>query len=194
MQRLQLNKIEQDGKIIYQGYATKANGVEVDVQFTVEDLEDIIKAVEKEQTKEELKQEIVNSVLVKEVEKGKEVDIRVVQEWQENTEYLKNQPVAKFGVLYFANKKHLSDNQSNPIFDTETWRKEVKLPRVQAGENPEYREQIGSAKPWNRDESFKKDTYVVWYGELYKAKENISDNSEPGKSDKWEIIPKLATS
>ncbi|XVG95806.1 hypothetical protein ACGCUP_00835 [Eubacteriales bacterium KG125] len=192
MKRLTINEVLTDNRVVeYRGYATKNNGIEVDITFTPAELEAIVKKVEKQQTKEELTQNIIDKALIADVAKGNIVDIRLTQEWRENTKYLKDQPVNKFGVLYYANKEHVSDNQSNPIFDTETWRKEVKKV-AEDGANPEYTKNIGSAKAWNRDETFEKGVYVKWYGDLYKATDKIIDNSEPGKDDKWEKIEKLA--
>lgn len=191
MKRITLNEVLTEGKVVeYRGYATKDNGIEVEITFTPQELLEIVKKVEKTQTREELAQEIVNKKLTEQVGKGEEVDERLIPEWIENAQYEENQPVKKFGVIYYSNKKHKSDNQSNPIFDTDTWRKEVKKVEEE-GINPEYAENIESAKSWNRDETFEAETYVKWYGEIYKATEKISDNAEPGISDKWEKIEKI---
>lgn len=192
MKRLTINEILSDGKTVkYRGYAIKNNGREVDLNFTAEELAEIIKKVEKQKTTEELAQDIINKALTDDVGKGKKVDERLIAEWEEEVNYEKNQPVKKFDNVYYANKKHKSDNQTNPIFDTDTWRKEIKKIETK-GINPEYAKNIESAKYWNHDETFEKGVYVKWYGDLYKATDKIIDNSEPGKDDKWEKIEKLA--
>lgn len=193
MKRITLNEVLTDNEVVeYRGYATKDNGIEIEVTFTVQELAELVKKVESTRTDDEVKQEVINKIIIEQATKGQKVDERLIPEWAENTLYEENQPVKKFGVIYYANKKHTSDNQSNPIFDDVNWRKEVVKKEVEEDDNtnPEYTKNIESAKRWNRDETFEAETYVTWYGDLYKATETISDNAEPGRDDRWVKVDK----
>lgn len=191
MKRITINEVLNDNKVVeYRGYAIKDNNTEVEVVFTVQELAELVKKVESTRTNDEVKQEVINKIVTEQIAKGQKVDERLLPEWQENTEYQKNQPVKKFGVVYYANKKHTSDNQSNPIFDTDTWRKEIKATKLAENLNEEYANNIEKALQWNREDTFKANTYVKWYGSLYKATVTISDNAEPGRDNRWIKIEK----
>lgn len=191
MKRLTINSVLNDKEVVeYRGYAIKDNGTEVEVICSVQELAELVKKVESTRTNDEIKQEVINKIVTEQTSKGQKVDERLLPEWQENTEYQKDQPVKKFGVVYYANKKHTSDNQSNPIFDTDTWRKEIKVTQKSENENEEYTKNINKALQWNREDTFKANTYVTWYGTLYKSTERISDNSEPGRDSRWVKIDK----
>lgn len=191
MKRLTINEVLNDKEVVeYRGYAIKDNNTEVEVVFTVQELAELVKKVESTRTNDEVKQEIINKIVTEQTAKGQKVDDRLLPEWQENAEYGKDQPVKKFGVVYYANKKHKSDNQSNPIFDDVTWRKEIKVTQKSENENEEYTNNINKALQWNREDTFKANTYVKWYGSLYKATVTISDNAEPGRDSRWLKIDK----
>ncbi|MFM1602021.1 hypothetical protein ABGF26_02585 [Helcococcus ovis] len=193
MKRLTINSVLNDKEVVeYRGYAIKDNNTEVEVVFTVQELAELVKKVESTRTNDEVKQEIINKIVTEQTAKGQKVDDRLLPEWQENAEYEKDQPVKKFGVVYYANKKHKSDNQSNPIFDDVTWRKEIKVTQKPENENEEYTNNINKALQWNREDTFKVNTYVKWYGSLYKATVTISDNAEPGRDSRWLKIEKEA--
>lgn len=191
MKRLTINSVLNDKEVVeYRGYAIKDNNTEVEVVFTVQELAGLVKKVESTRTNDEVKQEIINKIVTEQTAKGQKVDDRLLPEWTENTEYQKNQPVKKFGIVYYANKKHKSDNQSNPIFDDVTWRKEIKVTQKSENENEEYTNNINKALQWNREDTFKANTYVKWYGSLYKATVTISDNAEPGRDSRWVKVDK----
>lgn len=193
MKRLTINSVLNDKEVVeYRGYAIKDNGTEVEVIYSVQELAELVKKVESTRTNDEIKQEVINKIVTEQTSKGQKVDERLLPEWSENTTYEKDQPVKKFGVVYYANKKHTSDNQSNPIFDTDTWRKEIKATQKSENENEEYTNNIEKALQWNREDTFKANTYVKWYGNLYKAKVTISDNAEPGRDSRWLKIEKEA--
>lgn len=193
MKRLTINEVLNDNQAVeYRGYAIKDNNTEVEVVFTVQELAELVKKVESTRTNDEIKQEVINKIVTEQTSKGQKVDERLLPEWSENTTYEKDQPVKKFGVVYYANKKHTSDNQSNPIFDTDTWRKEIKVTQKPENENEEYTNNIEKALQWNREDTFKANTYVKWYGNLYKATVTISDNAEPGRDSRWVKIEKEA--
>lgn len=193
MKRLTINSILNDKEVVeYRGYAIKDNGTEVEVVCSVQELAELVKKVESTRTNDEIKQEVINKIVTEQTSKGQKVDERLLPEWSENTTYEKDQPVKKFGEVYYANKTHKSDNQSNPIFDTDTWRKEIKVTQKSENENEEYTNNIEKALQWNREDTFKANTYVKWYGILYKAKERISDNAEPGRDSRWLKIEKEA--
>lgn len=192
MKRLTINSVLNDKEVVeYRGYAIKDNNTEVEVVFTVQELAELVKKVESTRTNDEVKQEIINKIVTEQTAKGQKVDDRLLPEWQENAEYEKDQPVKKFGVVYYANKKHKSDNQSNPIFDDVIWRKEIKVTQKSENENEEYTNNINKALQWNREDTFKANTYVKWYGNLYKATVTISDNAEPGRDSRWLKIDKV---
>ena len=193
MKRLTINSVLNDKEVVeYRGYAIKDNGTEVEVICSVQELAELVKKVESTRTDDEIKQEVINKIVTEQTAKGQKVDDRLIPEWMENTSYEKNQPVKKFGVVYYANKKHKSDNQSNPIFDTDTWRKEIKVTQKSENENEEYTKNINKALQWNREDTFKANTYVKWYGSLYKTTVTISDNAEPGRDSRWVKIEKEA--
>lgn len=86
------------------------------------------------------------------------------------------------GELYRALDDFKYDYQLNPHLEPSKWQK--------IGEKPKsnYKEIFDKALYWNRDESYEKDTYVKWYGKLYKALVKVTDNEEPGTGSKWELI------
>lgn len=193
MKRLTINSVLNDKEVVeYRGYAIKDNGTEVEVICSVQELAELVKKVESTRTNDEIKQEVINKIVTEQTSKGQKVDERLLPEWSENTTYEKDQPVKKFGVIYYANKKHKSDNQSNPIFDADTWRKEIKVTQKSENENEEYASNINKALQWNREDTFKVNTYVKWYGNLYKATVTISDNAEPDRDSRWLKIEKEA--
>ncbi|MFM1580736.1 hypothetical protein ABGF48_00780 [Helcococcus bovis] len=83
------------------------------------------------------------------------------------------------GVLYKAKKSFKYDNQHSPALEPTLWQK------VGEEKKSDYDLKFTKAKIWNRDEAFEAETYVTWYGDLYKSSETISDNAEPGRDDRW---------
>lgn len=86
------------------------------------------------------------------------------------------------GELYRALEDFKYDYQLSPHLEPTKWQK--------IGEKPKsnYKELFDKAVYWSRDESYEKDTYVKWYGKLYKALVKVTDNEEPGTGSKWELI------
>lgn len=86
------------------------------------------------------------------------------------------------GELYRALADFTYDYQLSPHLEPKRWQK--------LGEKSKsnYKELFDKATYWSRDESYEKDTYVKWYGKLYKALVKVTDNEEPGTGQKWELI------
>jgi hypothetical protein len=85
------------------------------------------------------------------------------------------------GELYKALENFTYDYQLSPHLEPAKWQKIGK-------KQGNYSELFAKAVYWNRDESYEKDTYVKWYGKLYKALVKVTDNEEPGTGRKWELI------
>lgn len=87
------------------------------------------------------------------------------------------------GELYRAVEDFTYDYQLSPHLEPKRWQK--------IGEKPKsnYEELFDKATYWSRDESYEQGVYVKWYGKLYKSLVKVTDNEEPGRGQKWEIIP-----
>lgn len=85
------------------------------------------------------------------------------------------------GELYRALEDFKYDYQLSPPLEPTKWQKIGK-------KQGSYSELFAKAAYWNRDESYEKNTYVKWYGKLYKALVKVTDNEEPGAGRKWELI------
>ena len=96
----------------------------------------------------------------------------------------KNKIYNYINELFRAKEDFVYDVQQSPLLEPSKWQK------LGEPELSEYEKLYKTAKPWSRDESYDKGTCVIWYGKLYRAKERITTEQEPGRSDKWELIKK----
>lgn len=90
------------------------------------------------------------------------------------------------GKLYKAKVNFIYDNQQNPILEPAKWEE------IGKKEKTKYEEAFETAEHWSRDKSYEAKIYVKWWGKLYISEVKITDNEEPGKGEKWKLIPKEA--
>ena len=139
------------------------------------------------------KNKLLNELILDKIKNGTDdkTYLNAIDEWIIEKKYSTDDIVKKNDKIYYANKDHKSDYENIPGINDEFWREKVILEIIKKGENEEYTKNYDSATYWNRQDTFKANTYVKWYGNLYKATVTISDNAEPGRDSRWVLIPKI---
>lgn len=155
----------------------------IDIQ--IKELESLIEKSNKVISELENKSNVVSKVIFDNLE-----DKNIIDRFETGKTYKVGDLVIYNDVVYICKKNNISDYENIPLNDPENWEAYSKENKISKEEISEYIKNISAAKSWNRDESFERGVYVIWYGKLYKSTEKITDNAEPGRDERWEKIEK----
>ena len=191
MKNITINKDMVEDK--YYFTAEKDNGKIVTGSISKKEIEKITEKVEALKSLDEQKEEIISNFVKEEIKKSTDnIDELkgLIPRFNTGVRYLKGDIVEYNNEFYrFKLKEKVVDYDDIPNINSETWEKISKI--TKENENEEYTKNYDSATYWNRQDTFKANTYVKWYGNVYKATVTISDNAEPGRDSRWVLIPKI---